>query len=153
MNNNQNKFSSNYGFANNRKPCIFFAKGNCKFGDNCRDLHNNQNNNFNNNNGYKNNSNNVNKNFNTHNNINYFNNNKNHNFKQANNKPPYNRGGYNKTQCIYFLKETGCNNKNCHYNHNYHSTLHHVTKQIIQDDLITGCCATCKYTIYLIFIT
>jgi len=153
---------------NQPKPCHFFAKGTCKSGNNCKfshviDLSNSNtnpgmtggsgsgfNNNFNknDNNPYNNgNHQNFKKPFNQgqgNNQNNQFNKPQNHgnNF----NKPQYKSNQPKKNLCAFFNKPGGCKSGvNCNFLHNYHDTLHHVTRQEAHQTSIMGCCTTCKF--------
>ena len=113
----------------NRQPqlCHFFSKGNCIKGSSCSFSHQKQDINGNgqqskpfiNHSGPK--------------------------FQKKENFPNTNKGQKLKSSCRYFLTQKGCKlGDQCTFMHNYHESLHHITREIIHSDQIVGCCSTGK---------
>lgn len=51
----------------------------------------------------------------------------------------------NQKICMFFTKPGGCNKGDkCSFIHNYHETLHYVTRQESHSSTIVGCCSICK---------
>lgn len=138
-----------------KKICHHFQKGSCRFGDGCRNSHdikqqngqsqfsgsqgnfgNNQNNgNFNHN---------PNPNPNPHNQNPYQG--RTHQGQQNSNPHHGSKPNNKMSICKFFLGSKGCSKgENCGFLHNYHQTLHHISRESIMESTIVGLAATCIY--------
>lgn len=145
-----------------RKICFHYQKGSCKFGEKCNNIHdatpqngqpqlagNNQN--FGNthfNNSYGQNPN-PHKSHNPHNNHSpYMGNKPQHPQKIPNHNPNFGNKSTNSKMsiCKYFVGSKGCSKgESCSFLHNYHQTLHHISRETIMDSNIAGLAATCIF--------